>query len=352
MNQIFEFLYSIRLFQFIGISPFSIGKNFRPSESRQMKFYSLFQIGLAVLALVGSFYDRNLYLNGVKRNIANTVDFLQLVGIRLAHLIIVCEAFYQRKTLKYFFAHLCDLDLMMKQVNINVNFRKNQVKSSLKLLAEVVFYLGLPLIAISIVVIRQRFEMIFYGPSYLLPFLVCCFRYLQVSNCVWFIKKRFDLLNERLAEIELNNENIKVKLKNISSIDFKIYLREIKKYKSSKPLKYFEQLILMRQMYDKLYNLSLMVNYSFGLSNLVNTTNDFFSLTSNSYFIFMSFQNSPLLPDHIFHIVQTFFWGLPHLVNVVTLSAVCHFTVHSVSNSEFVKENEFSFSFFSRLEQP
>lgn len=331
MNQIFAFIHSIRLFQIIGICPFSVDKNHRPVESRKMLFYSLFQIGLSVLGLVGSFYECKLYLNRIKNNVGNAVDFFQLVGMKITHFVIICESLYQQKTLIAFFTSLCEFDDAMKQVNINVRFKSSRTKNIVVLFVELIFYFGLPLIPLIILIIRHNYHMINYFASYILPHLVCCFRYVQVISCVWFIKRRFELLNERLAEINLQDAPMRIKAQYNHSFDFKLYFKELKCFKQPQPLKNFEQIILMRQMYDKLYNLSLMVNYSFGLSNLINVANDFVSLTSNSYFVFLSSQKSPFLVDDAFHIAQTFLWSLPHLVNIVTISAICHFTVQVVS---------------------
>jgi 7tm Chemosensory receptor len=273
-----------------------------------------------------------MYLNGIKNNIENAIDFFQLVGIRVAHFVIVCESLYQHKTMIKFFKDVCDFDLAMKQVNIENSLRKFRNKNLLVLIVEVIFYFGMPLMALVLLLLRKDYGMITYWVSYFLPLLVCCFRYVQACNCVWFIKQRFEILNERLSKIDLLDEHDE-KLNLITSIDFKLYIKEMKRFKRPKLLKNFEQLILMRQLYDKLYNLSLDVNYSFGISNLVNIANDFVSLTSNSYFIFLSLQSSPY--DTIFHILQTIFWCLPHLVNIVSISAVCHFTVHAVSKLNY-----------------
>ena len=81
---------------------------------------------------------------------------------------------------------------------------------------------------------------------------------------------------------------------------------------------------------------------------LVNIANDFVAITSNCYFIFLSLQNVPLKQDHVLKVigklylinpntdkliiyVGSIFWSIPHLANVLFISAICHYTVQKVS---------------------
>jgi hypothetical protein len=288
----------------------------------------MFAIAVSITGLCASLYERELYLNKVKNSIGNTIDFLQLIGMRLARFVIVCEAFYQHETLRRFFANLCEIDLQMRRVNAKVKFQSGRVKNFVILMCQIVFYLGMPMSALGITVIRGNYDMIAYCGSYILPLLTCCARYVQMSYCVWFIKERFETLNEMLAEIDINvvKDN-----SHIQSIGFMLYIEEFKSFKKAKPLKNFEKLIEMREMYGKLYNLTLLVNYSFGLSCVIMIANDFVSLTSNTYFIFISMTSDPFLFDHFLHVLQTFLWLLPHLVNFVVICGVCHLTMNVVS---------------------
>lgn len=330
MNQIQAVLPSIRLFQLCGINPFGIDKKNQPRESQSLKFYSLFHIGLSIVGLGLSFYQRTLNVNG--SDIGRTVSFLQLIGIRIAHFIIVCESLLQHKTLKNIFITLCQVDTMMEKAKIE---KKVETKNYFAL--PVLFYVGIQLIVLALLIYQEDYQFLGYWASYLVSFLVSCFRYLQVFNCIWFIWKRYEILNERLAEVHLIDDVSGISSENhskagfVQSVNLKLYISDVKNTKRSKPIKNFDHLILLRQMYDKLYTMSMMINYTFGLSNLINIANDFVSITSNSYFVFLTLQISPLEHDHVLKVVNSIVWSLPHFVNIIVISAICHFTIHTVS---------------------
>ncbi|CAO1403088.1 unnamed protein product [Diamesa hyperborea] len=343
MNQLYSFLPSIRLLQLFGISPFAVNQDNHPIPNKNLRIYSFIQIVVFAVSLIGVIYERDLYLNGKNSNVGNTVDFVQLTGIRIAHFVILCESLIQNKSLIKFFKNLCEIDVMLKKVEIDIDF-KLEYRSNFKLLCcMIVFYFGMELIVLSILTIRVEYRMVGYWLSYLFPYLVSCFRYYQVINCVWFIKKRYQYLNDKLEQLkskqkmlkEVPSVNVHGKSKFVATIGFveesyfKIYSTANKHQRKSKsmPIKDFEHLILMRELYDKLYVISTMINYSFGLSNLVNIGNDFVAITSNCYFVFLSLQHVPLQEEHVLKVIGSIFWSIPHFVNVFALSAVCHLTV-------------------------
>ena len=322
MNQLYSFLPSIRVLQLLGISPFSVNQDNHPISNRNLRIYSFIQIVIFALALICVMYEKDLYLNGRNNSVGNTVDFVQLAGIRIAHFVILCESLIQNKSLIKFFKNLCEIDAMLKKVEIDIDFQM-EYRSNLKLLCcMIMFYFGMELIVLTVLTIRMEYRMVGYWLSYLLPYLVSCLRYYQVINCISFIKKRFQYLNDKLEQLKLKQKmmkevpsmNVHGKSKFIATIGFveesyfKIYSTANKQKKKSKsmPIKDFEQLIIMRQLYDKLYVISTMINYSFGLSNLVNIGNDFVAITSNCYFVFLSLQNVPLQEEHFLKVIGEF----------------------------------------------
>lgn len=333
MNQIHALIPSLRIFQVLGINPISFDKNNGPKrQSRGLKFYSLFIIGCSMLALAGSFYERDLYINKTQRNIASIVDFLQLIGIRIAHLVTVCESFIQQKMLQEFYVNLCDVDATMKKINIGeTKFVENRAKNVCATTLLMTIYVGVQMTVIALLILRGDNNMIRYRGSFFFPFIVCCFRYYQVFTCVWVIRQRYKLLNKRLAEIELMDGGTKKVSREVPSLDFKLCISEVKTEKRSKPLKSFEELIILRQLYDKLYVMSTLVNYVFGLSNLVNIASDFVAVTANSYFIFISLQSSLIGVPQLLKVAQSIFSCLVQVVNVVSLTAICFFTMQTVS---------------------
>lgn len=330
MNQIAAFLPVIRVFQILGISPFYVDEKFQPKERRAFKFYSLFLIGFSMLSLSGTFVDSDLYLNNAKNDIAHIVDFVQLLTVRIAHLIILCESLFQQKSLISFFENLCAVDVTMKRLKITLRPKK---RSFFYVTFIMGLYFGAQCVVLSMLILREAFDLISYWTSYVLPFLVICARYFQIISYVGFIKTRFELLNQRMEEMVLKDEALTevstfppFTSKNI----FKLYPSEMKSSKMER-IKNAEQLVLMRQMYDKLYVLNMIVNHSFGLSTLVMIAKGFIAITLNCYFVFLRLQITPMQTIDGYKIVESTFWILPHVVNVIALSAVCHFTSLTVT---------------------
>lgn len=224
LNQIYGFLPTLRLFQFVGISPFSITEENKPIASQKFKYYSIFQILVFFLALLSGLYDRDLYLSEQKNNVGNTVDFVQLIGIRLAHLVILFESLFQYKNLMRFFGSLVEIDnLLVKRLSIRVKFDKEIRRNLLTLCLIIGFYFGMEFLVLVALLARGEYYMVTYWTSYLIPYLVSCFRYYQTISCVLFVKKRFQLLNDKLEQIKVKrkrqaNVQIKVSSKLIATI--------------------------------------------------------------------------------------------------------------------------------------
>lgn len=329
MSQIYAFLPSIRVFQFFGLNPFSIDKNFCAEGSRGLKFYSLFQIFLSLFVMAGSIYESNFYLNMESSGISDIVDYLQLIGFRLAHLTTIIEAVYHQKSLIKFFTSLNEVDDMIGKLKSRESF-DHRMSNYYAINSAVVFYIGVQLIALVTIILQRDVQAISYSywSSSLLPYFVCCLRSYQVINCVWFIKKRFDILNIALAKVDLQSNPIKHP---VVRSKFRFYKTDGNHLVRSKPMASFEMMIMFRQMYDKLYVLSTIINYSFGLSNLINTAVSFVSITSNIYFTFLSLQNFSLENDDELKILAHIFWSLPHIMNIIAISAACYFTNLTVS---------------------
>lgn len=340
MTQIFAFITSLRAFQLLGLCPVSISKSFRPVEKRKFLILSLMQIALAIFIFLGVIIERDFYLNGRNNSVKSAVDFIQLIGIRIAHVIIIFESLLQYKELITFYSTLIDLDLAMKKVDVEINFKSERRKNDWTFFGIASFYVGVQIIYLVTLLTRKEFLVVGYWASYLFPYIVSCLRFYQLITCIWFIRRRFELLNAKLETIKLKNEigseilplvaftKSKFAVALIEECFFKYHASNFNKHNLKKN---FEQLFHFRQMYEKLYRLTVNVNYFFGLSNLINIGNAFVAITSNCYFIFITLQNLPLNQSDTLGLIGRVFWTLPHIVNIFILSTVCHLTFHSVS---------------------
>lgn len=211
---------------------------------------------------------------------------------------------------------------------------------------------------------------------YLMPMLICGLRYFQIFTYVTIVKKRLDKIVEILVEINLvknSNEPIPdcllmpainllskqstigntspsvaaatavtntaiapvtqpnrctkeaaVKTTNRTTIMRRNYCNVIESNEIKK-------IFIIRDIYGRLYELTNQINGYFGVSMLINIGNDFISITSNCYWIFISFKEFTSSTTYILQIACSAVWSIPHILNILVLANICEQTVKSVS---------------------
>lgn len=331
-NLVFSLLPSIRVFQCLGFMPFSVTKKHKLRSTAKFRSVSLVQSAIAVLGVIITCCNFDFYVNGENAGIGNTVDFFQLVSIRLAHVLMLCEAILHRNALESFFENLLEVDRSLMKVDVVVDYKKQRTWNYWRVSLTVIYCIGSQLLVLMTIILRDYGEPMFpyyvlYWLSYLLPYLFSCARYFQLVTCIWAIKQRFELLNDRLSKAELVGGKKPKKYMTISS---KLY-DEMNIFRHARPSSDFDDLVLFRKVYNKLYLSSLTINYAFGLSTLINLSNDFLAITLNSYFVFLSLTPS-FTARHVLKVFQSIFWFLPHCVNILAITAASHFTIQTVGS--------------------
>lgn len=312
----------IKLFQVIGLSPFVVTDHSLLVESTLTTIYSIVSIAVFLAAFVYGFFQEDLASipNDQPMNeIAHTVDFIQLTGIRFAHLIILFEGLIRRRKLIQLLCKLNDWDLIVQKhySNMHISHETIRKKICLKLLGSGTFYLGIQLILLMIILLRQQYQFTYYWSLYLIPFTVCCLRYVQIYILISLLKDRFHLVNKKIEQLQLNASDDFLTMKN-AAIDDSLSLSPV------------EQLIILRTLYDKLWELTNLVNKCFGLSLLVNIGNDFIAITGHCYWIFLTIENVPVGVNDILAVVGSTIWTIPSLINSFMIASICHVTVEKV----------------------
>jgi hypothetical protein len=271
--------------------------NFTANESKKLRRYSIFLFCFLASFICTVFYERDLFLSSKKSNVGETVDFIQLVSMRMSSIIIIAEAFMTRHRLINYFNNLRDVDTLLLKVGVKVNFRAEQSWNFIKIAMMLAFYVGCQSCCVLAYHLRQRMNLLNYWISYTPFFFLCCIRYLQLINLITVIKRRVDVVNARLKEINMILPYSMEKLQHLRKICYKLSI------------------------------MSQTVNFSFGFSTLVNLTNDFITITLNSYFTFVAFQN--LKFRSIVKVVESVLWSAPHCINIIVLATVCQLTLLS-----------------------
>lgn len=329
-NLVFSSLPSIRVFQILGLLPFSITKKHELRSTATFRFVSLLQSAIALIGIIVTCCNFSFYVSGENTGVGNTVDFLQILLMKLAHLLIILETFLHREALKSFYDNLHEVDRSLMKVDVFINYKKQRIWNCWRVTLAASFYIGIMALGVTTVILRDYGQPMFsfyvsYWMSYFVPYLFSCVRYFQLISCIWAIKQRLELLNDCFSKTELK---VGRKAEKCRTISWQVQ-NEINFSRRKRPSTEFEDLILLRTVYNKLYLSSLTINYSFGLSTLINLGNDFLTITLNSYFVFLSAQNS-FSARHVLKIFQSIFWSFPHCVNMFAISTASHFTTQTV----------------------
>lgn len=333
MNQIFTFLTSFRVIQILGTNPFTFNRTFRPYENLCMKIYSILNVAFCVVSLAVFYYERNLYLRSHLNLMGNVVSLVQLLAVKISHLVIVSEAFYQRKLMVEFCEGLIEIDEMMENIGVQIRHKKQKRINSIILGLFSVFVFAFASTSSCLKWIFEGDEMLLFSISFHLPFTVLSFRYFALFSFIWMIKARKEIINDELSTIVLNNDdffNFKPS-KQITTLSLTVIFKNCRQQTRKESIKNFDKLICLRNIHSKVYKLSVLLNYSFGLSNLVNMSNDFVLITSQIYFIFVLLLKSSFDFKVVVDLAICLCYCLPSFLNISILCTICHLTHLTVS---------------------
>ncbi|XP_034659620.1 putative gustatory receptor 2a [Drosophila subobscura] len=244
-------------------------------------------------------------------SIGHTVDFIQLVGIRVAHMAALLEALWQRQAQCNFYAELAEIDRQLaRDLQMNVDSRQVRRRTNRRAMWMLWGYVASQsLILVAKLVAPGSRQFPIYWIQYLLPMLVCGLRYFQIFTAVLIVGQRLELLLDALRTLQLQD----------SVAEAETETETVTTGTASSMLR----LVAVRQLYQRVWSLVALLNRSHGLSILLLVGNDFLAITSNCYWIFLNFRQSAASPYDILQIVASAVWSAPHLGNVLVLSLIC-----------------------------
>lgn len=332
MNQNFAFSALFRVIQILGISPFEFNRKFRPFSGIRMRIYSLLNLIFCVVSLGGLYYEKNLYLKSHLNYIENVVSFVQLVAVKISHLIIVGEAFHHRNLMVEFTEGLINIDKAMEEIGVKIRFRRNR---RINFMVLALFSGFIFTCALSSSCLKWTFEgdeMLKYSISFYVPFILMNYRYFAIFNFIWTIRERTKMLNGKLSTIQLNHDDF-VNFKHsrqITTLSLTVLFKNCNEL-AGKSINNFDELISLRNIYDKVYKLSVQLNYSFGLSSLFNVSVDFILMTSQVYFISVLLLKSSFGSKDKVDLVVCICYFLPSFTNILIYCTICHLANQTVS---------------------
>lgn len=273
----------IRCLQVTCLGPYTVKKKLE--KSNFMLIYSFIIIVISVVALIFGIFQEDIYLNTIDDTTGNTIDFIQLLGIRLAHIASMLESVYRRNDQIEFFEKLEEADnIFESKLGFNMKEYSSTKHTIVQLTILFFTYFFVEICIISILIFNKEYSYIQYWVYYLLPLCVCGLRFFQVFFCCLLLNNRFKMLNKSLTEMQ------SYKSSNNKTKDGGKLFTTVGHFKGdNKPDSFskYEKLVLLRNMYDRLWHLGLLINKSFGFSILANTGNAFLSVTCNLYWMFL-----------------------------------------------------------------
>lgn len=285
MDTISAMLPFLRLFQFSFLTPFALTKNLKITKTFLLTIYSVLMILVCVGAIYFHFVNRNLSLVEEDFSIGRFVFFILQVWSWISLLVIIIESIIKRDSQSKLLDELAEVDLILSnEFNIEVNERDVRKIMLWRFVIWLLCFLGIK----SANFIYNG--IIFKDPEAtgvldvwiwsLTPFLICCFRNFQIITYILSIKERFLRLHKCLEKTDLlpNQEhrpNSNGKIDEINDIS---------------------KVIVLENVYAKLWQATLLVNKSFGASIVVNTLTDFLWITACFYNLYVALN----VDDNIF----------------------------------------------------
>ncbi|XP_037817969.1 putative gustatory receptor 2a [Lucilia sericata] len=314
-------------------------------RSRLLEIYVFIVILSSVAFMLYGLFTDDDFIKTNDNDVGQTVDFIQMVGIRVAHIVSLSECLVRRKEQKRFYEEVKEIDRIFEcSLNVDVNNKKFRRTTIQRGILMAFFYLAAEFFILASKLVAEEQNFILFWIFYLMPLLICGIRYFQMFTSMSILKHRFDLLVKVLNQINLrkhicepNDVNLMDGLNgqvslNISHTLALLESSMLKKRRCDMENPELKKLLIVRDVYNRLFNLSEILNGYFGVSMLINVGNDFISITSNCYWIFYNFQDFHSTRNDFLLIAGSAVWSIPHLLNVLVLAILCERTVQTTNS--------------------
>lgn len=341
----------INILQLFGFTPFEITK---PNTFYIYNIVATLSLFITTSIIIYRIITTEIAQITQHNTAVLNVNLIQMNLFRFAHVLILIESIVKQKYQKLFFQQIQSIDqLLMDKYGIEINYKSLRRYININLICFGAIYL---LCLTSIIIYRIFASQInnnsnnnnnnnyhsvtiwqYIGLLYnLTPFLLISLRYFQIIMLMSLIRDRFGHLNYVLENIDLCGKgimlmgNLKIGSGNQILLVAEYQGQQRKTENNNKRiqrLRALDQLLIVRDLYDRLWDLTQLINACFGWSLLINTANDFISITSNCYLIFLLAKFG--LSD-IMRIVSSVCWTIPHIINLLGITHLCSTTIKKV----------------------
>lgn len=111
------------IYQIASLTPWLVNyKNGSFLRSRFLEVFTCVVIVVSTGILFYGLFGYRVLITFNMNEIGDTVDFIQLVGIRVAHIVSITEALFRREDQKVFYDHLKEIDYIFERsLNVDVD---------------------------------------------------------------------------------------------------------------------------------------------------------------------------------------------------------------------------------------
>lgn len=322
-----------RVFQLFSLSVVSILPNTsKISIGILFKIYSLLHIGIRVTIFLYASISNQFFIRNNEYKIVSAIDTVLICGIRLVEIAILVEAFVKRKKEKQFMDDLVEIDKIIRS-HFNIDMKYDDLKRSTCILSIIwlcTFLFGQGFI---LYLAHESSAYFYFCLTYLPPFFISSISYFQIITCTKLIRYRFLVLNRLIKDMDCDQHYEDANWKPIKGVK-NMFIREIsgKLHESFDPLyetHLFDRFIIIRNLYYRLWNQTEVINERFRCSMVFNIGNDFVSLLSNFYWMFMCMLGSEISIN--ISVVGCLLWSLINIFHILMLSNTCHNTAVQAS---------------------
>lgn len=330
MNTIKAILPIFRIFQLIGLNLVSVNSTFKKIALRNfLKIYSWLHIIIRLIVFCFTLITNHFYIRNNDYKIVSSIDTVLICGVRLLEIAILFESLIKRNKEKEFFENLLEIDDILKN-RFNVDLKYNNLRRFVCIQLIIWICIFVSGEACILYLARDNVAYFYFCLTYLIPFITSSLSYFQIIILVNLIKYRFHVMIKLISdmkhfEIDAFDWTQEKSSKNVFVSDFSGKFHE--NLNALHDTYFFDRLVIIRDLYHRLWNQTNLINIRFRCTMVCNIGNDFVSLLSNFYWMFMCLLKNEISLN--VSVISCFLWSLINIFHIVMLCKKCHNTAEN-----------------------
>lgn len=243
----------VNIFQLFSLFPYSSNV----MANILLKFYSVISLLVIALIFLSAFFIYPVLEDS--ESLSLLVGGLVFVGLLITHFLNILQAFASRHEQMMIYQKFDEIDyLLQNQLLVNINYVRLRKRLYLKYFIIAVIVLAIHTTSIVSVSINKLFFR--YYLHLIISIAIIRIRCVQNMFYVDLINEKLNLVNRKLDDI------IK---KNRDKMAFIIFADKLQKFdKKDSKTSLYEQLMTLKQIYGKIWDVSNLINDCFGWSLL------------------------------------------------------------------------------------